>query len=262
MHTALTCRYDAFVAVRDMEAAAKRLSADGDERASAQAEARLAALRLELEAQWPGDVEYAQRIVDEDPSLEIDRQEAEVAATAFLSDGTFSASSLRSMLRHRLLVAVRHSEHIEVSQAMFSAAVDFDSAGQLFDQEYPPSSNCPVRIMPHLHRFMTLDLFALRRSMTLDLFALRRSMKTTPVVDDPIIDMLKCKYNYCHPSVVTTSYSAVIRTALWQPLLWTAVMGLASLWFAELVLCLLKIYVPPPLDEGKDYLFHKVNVVN
>jgi len=251
MHTALICRYDAFVAVRDMEAAAKRLSADGDERASAQAETRLAALRLELEAQWPGDVEYAQRIVDEDPSLEIDRQEAEVAATAFLSDGTFSATSLRSMLRHRLLVAVRHSEHIEVSQAMFSAAVDFDSAGQLFDQEYPPSSNCPVRIMPHLRRFMTLDLFALRRSM-----------KTTPVVDDPIIDMLKCKYNYCHPSVVTTSYSAVIRTALWQPLLWTAVMGLASLWFAELVLCLLKIYVPPPLDEGKDYLFHKVNVVN
>ena len=235
-----------------MEAAAKRLSADGDERASAQAEVRLAALRLELEAQWPGDVEYAQRIVDEDPSLEIDRQEAEVAATAFLSDGTFSATSLRSMLRHRLLVAVRHGEHIEVSQAMFSAAVDFDSAGQLFDQEYPPSSNCPVRIMPHLHRFMTLDLFALRRSM-----------KTTPVVDDPIIEMLKCKYNYCHPSVVTTSYSAVIRTALRQPLLWTAVMGLASLWFAELVLSLLKTYIPPPLDtEGKDYLFHKVNVVN
>ena len=239
------------MAVRDMEAAAKRLSTDGDERASAQAETRLTALRLELEAQWPGDVEYAQRIVDEDPSLEIDRQEAEVAATAFLSDGTFSASSLRSMLRHRLLVAVRHSEHIEVSQAMFSAAVDFDSAGQLFDQEYPPSSNCPVHIMPHLHRFMTLDLFALRRSM-----------KTTLVVDDPIIEMLKCKYNYCHPSVATTSYSAVIRTALWQPLLWTAVMGLASLWFAELVLSLLKIYVPPPLDEGKEYLFHKVNVVN
>ena len=234
-----------------MEAAAKRLSADGDKRASAQAEVRLAALRLELEAQWPGDVEYAQRIVDEDP-LDIDRQEAEVAATAFLSDGTFSATSLRSMLRHRLLVAVRHGEHIEVSQAMFSAAVDFDSAGQLFDQEYPPSSNCPVRIMPHLHRFMTLDLFALRRSM-----------KTTPVVDDPIIEMLKCKYNYCHPSVVTTSYSAVIRTALRQPLLWTAVMGLASLWFAELVLSLLKTYIPPPLDtEGKDYLFHKVNVVN
>ena len=251
MHTALTCRYDAFVAVRDMEAAAKRLSADGDERASVQAETRLAALRLELEAQWPGDVEYAQHILDEDPSLEIDRQEAEVAATAFLSDGTFSATSLRSMLRHRLLVALRHCEHIEVSQAMFSAAVDFDSAGQLFDQEYPPSSNCPVRIMPHLRRFMTLDLFALRRSM-----------KTTPVVDDYIIDMLKCKYNYCHPSVATTSYSAMIRTALWQPLLWTVVMGLASLWFAELVLSLLKTYVPPPLDEGKDYLFHKVNVVN
>lgn len=214
------------MALRDMEAAAKRLSADGDERASAQAEARLAALRLELEAQWPGDFEYAQRIVDEDPALKIDRQEAEVAATAFLSDGTFSTTALRSMLRHRLLVAVRHGEHMEVSQAMFSAAVDFDSAGLLFDQEYPPSSNCPVRIMPHLHRFMTLDLFALRRST-----------KTTPVVDDPIIEMLKCKYNYCHPSKVTASYAAVIRTALWQPLLWTAVMGLASLLFAEMRWC-------------------------
>lgn len=226
-----------------MEATAKHLSADGDERASAQAEARLAAFRLELEAHWPGNFEYAQRIVDEDPASEIDGQEAEATATAFLSDGSFSATALRSMLRHRLLVAVHHGEHIEVSHGMLSAAVDIDSAGQLFDQEYPPSSDCPVRVMPHLHRFMTLDLLTLRRIA-----------KTSPVAAgvDPIIEMLKCKYNHRDPSEVTTSYAAVIMTTLWQPLLRTAVMCLTSLWLVELVVRLVKAYGPPLVEGGRD----------
>ena len=240
-----------------MEATAIRLSTDGDERASAQAEARLAAFRLELKAQWPGNFDYAQRLVDDDPALEIDRQEAEAAATAFLSDGTFSATSLHSMLRHRLLIAVRHGEHMEVSQAMFTASVDLDSAGQLFDQEYSPlSSDCLVRVMPHLHRFMTLDLLALRRSA-----------KTTAVVGDGhIIEMLRRKYNHCDPSEVTASYAAVIRTALWQPLLWTAVTGLTALWLAELVLRVVEVYGPPPVKETvlptAAHMLHKLIAVN